>query len=281
MPVKIDTEGMLNTFNDVLYRHKYPGYRWPQFTDSGGQPVKREFGKNLSQLLYAYSRSVFPRVTLFSPQLESFLTELGIENENEKNAYALMLNGMNTALFRHESLALYRDNEEGDEVVISEPSIPVETDISREKFIRQEQEIYALKKLLRDETSRRRNTERQLKDLAEEKEVIRRELVDLRELVFNQENNLESDDVADQTVKYPFRTQRRIMAFGGHQAWLKDIRFLLPDVRFIQPDTQPNADLVRNTDVIWIQANCLSHSAFYKIISLVRVYNKRIRYFRW
>ena len=41
----------------------------------------------------------------------------------------------------------------------------------------------------------------------------------------------------------------------------------------------PNAQLIRQADTIWIQANALSHAFFYKIITEARKYDIPVRYF--
>ena len=71
------------------------------------------------------------------------------------------------------------------------------------------------------------------------------------------------------------------VVFGGHLSWLKAIRPLLPNVRFVEPSAQPNAGLIMNADVIWIQTNAMSHSDFYKIIDVVRKHNIELHYFTY
>ena len=52
---------------------------------------------------------------------------------------------------------------------------------------------------------------------------------------------------------------------------------MLPDVRFV--GTQPNADLIRHADMVWIQPNCIGHGDFYKLINIVRTHHIPIYYF--
>ena len=102
-----------------------------------------------------------------------------------------------------------------------------------------------------------------------------------RELVFNQQNGEYEKDTPDTTITFPYETRHRIVVFGGHDSWLREIRQKLPAVRFVDREASPNADLIRNADVIWIQANSLAHKHYYKIIDIVRKYNKPIRYFAY
>ena len=69
------------------------------------------------------------------------------------------------------------------------------------------------------------------------------ELADLREIVFNQQQEM-------------------------------------PDVRFMGENIS-NAEIIRRADVIWIQTNCIGHAAYYGIINLARRYNRKVRYFQY
>ena len=117
--------------------------------------------------------------------------------------------------------------------------------------------------------------------MEQEAEEHTQELADLRELVFNQQNGEYEKDTPDTTITFPYETRHRIVVFGGHDSWLREIRQKLPAVRFVDREASPNADLIRNADVIWIQANSLAHKHYYKIIDIVRKYNKPIRYFAY
>ena len=110
----------------------------------------------------------------------------------------------------------------------------------------------------------------------------RTELAELRELVFTQANAEEPDEpeVEEKAAdRFPYNTKKRIVVFGGHDTWLKAIRPLLPNVTFVNREQRPNADMIKAADVVWIQANALSHRSFYKIINVVRTNQVPIRYF--
>lgn len=53
------------------------------------------------------------------------------------------------------------------------------------------------------------------------------------------------------------------------------------NVRFIHKDTIPNVDLIKNSDIIWIQPNSLAHAYYYSIIDIVRTHNIPVRYFSY
>ena len=126
-----------------------------------------------------------------------------------------------------------------------------------------------------------KESQQNIEKLEQEAEEHTQELADLRELVFNQQNGEYEKDTPDTTIAFPYETRHRIVVFGGHDSWLRKIRQKLPAVRFVDREASPNADLIRNADVIWIQANSLAHKHYYKIIDIVRKYNKPIRYFAY
>lgn len=130
------------------------------------------------------------------------------------------------------------------------------------------------------ESSREVREEKKRREKLEQKLAMeRQELSDLRELVFNQQENLYQDDTPDEGISFPYRTTLRAVVFGGHDSWAREIKPKLPDVRFVDRETIPNADLIRHADVVWVQTNALSHAFFYKIIDEVRKYNIPLRYF--
>ena len=104
------------------------------------------------------------------------------------------------------------------------------------------------------------------------------ELGELRSMIREADNSEKEYSV---TVTFPYSAQKRAVVFGGHLSWLKAIRPLLPNVRFVEPSAQPNAGLIMNADVIWIQTNAMSHSDFYKIIDIVRKHNIELHYFTY
>ena len=107
------------------------------------------------------------------------------------------------------------------------------------------------------------------------------ELHDLRELMFNQQNDLYDAQETAVDISFPYQTSRRIIVFGGHDSWCKEMKPKFPDIRFIDREMLPNPDMIRRADEIWIQTNALSHKHFYRIIDEVRKYNIPLRYFAY
>jgi len=125
--------------------------------------------------------------------------------------------------------------------------------------------------------------ERELKALRME----HRELADLRELVFNQESDLDLDPDAkargekpEKKIDYPYETKKRTVVFGGHDNWLKSIRPMLPGVRFVDVEQYAfNPELIRNADVVWVQNNHISHTQYGNIVKQTRRHGIQLRYF--
>ena len=59
---------------------------------------------------------------------------------------------------------------------------------------------------------------------------------DLREIVFNQQRSVPQEKEEPAKIAFPYRTDRRVIAFGGHDSWLREIKFKVPDVRFMGED---------------------------------------------
>ena len=112
-------------------------------------------------------------------------------------------------------------------------------------------------------------------------ELVRQELADLRELVFHLQEDIYETEPQNTRILFPYHNFQRIVVFGGHDSWAREIKPRLPDVRFIDRDMVPNADLIRRADIVWIQANALSHSYYYKILDETRKYNIPVRYFSY
>lgn len=126
-----------------------------------------------------------------------------------------------------------------------------------------------------------RDIKRRMAELEEQIAGERQELKDLRELVFNQHEEIYYEDTEVGKIDFPYNAAKRIVVFGGHDSWAREIKQKLPNVRFIDRTMQPNAELIRRADIVWIQTNSLSHAYYYKIIDEVRKYHVPVRYFSY
>lgn len=142
-----------------------------------------------------------------------------------------------------------------------------------------------LKSLKRAAAMDRKQYTTELQQRNEELQTARlehKELIDLREIVFRERNGGYSSDSSRNTINIclPYETTKRVVIFGGHPNFLKQMKGYLPNVRFVDVDNIAfNPDIVRNADIIWIQANYLSHSQFSNAVKAARQYSVQVRYF--
>ena len=108
----------------------------------------------------------------------------------------------------------------------------------------------------------------------------RAELSQLRETLFQlRMREGQPEDSRETEIEFPYQTDRRIVAFGGHETWQKAIRPMLPGVRFFDREMLPDINAIKSADVVWIQSNALAHPFYYRIIDMARKENISVRYF--
>ena len=108
----------------------------------------------------------------------------------------------------------------------------------------------------------------------------RMELNGLRETIFRMKSGeVPENRPADENIEFPWQCKRRILIFGGHDTWSKSIRPLLPGARFFDRESLPDLNAIKGADVVWIQANALSHKFYYRIIDAARKENIPVQYF--
>lgn len=134
------------------------------------------------------------------------------------------------------------------------------------------------------------NTEKTVKDISKKYDELkaayeaeRRELADLREIIFNKENLDKDDRIGEDQfddLKSPYFVKKKTVVFGGFEKWVKSLKPMVKgEIKFVAREAKIDASLVRNADVIWIQTNALPHRSFYSIANIARKLRKPIRYF--
>lgn len=108
-----------------------------------------------------------------------------------------------------------------------------------------------------------------------------KELSYLRDALFNK-NTDSGEETFNTSIKFPWYTDKKITVFGGHPSWVNKIKPMLPNIRFVDRTAQStNPNLIKSSDMIWLQTNAMSHSLYNSIIDIVRQYNKPVRYFSY
>lgn len=263
------------------YQHQYLYHQHPDMLDGDNEKVSREFGMNLSQVIYRCTNTLLPRLTSKVEEVQPDEL-LPLETDKEKMLMSALLNTLNARWLSPLGFGEYQLNSStGDSDTSTSPVQEAATDtVSAEEYNRLKDELRKIKHNGYDVSLENRKLHQKIDSYETELNLLRTELHDLRTLVFQQQNSIEETQ-ADAQIIFPQLVTKPVISFGGHVSWLNRIRTLLPNVRFISPDTQPNEDLLRNANEIWIQPNCLSHADFYKIINAVRSRHIPVRYFSY
>lgn len=125
-----------------------------------------------------------------------------------------------------------------------------------------------------------RQLEEQLRDENRRAEQDRMELRGLRETLFRtRAGEIPEFVTVENQIQFPWQVRRRVLIFGGHDTWSKSIKPLLPGARFFERESLPDLNAIKGADVVWIQANALSHKFYYRIIETARRENILVRYF--
>lgn len=122
---------------------------------------------------------------------------------------------------------------------------------------------------------------RKYDSLSESVKSERRELYDLRELVFNNQNSNEAEYANSVDIVYPYCLKRKTVVIGGGITWANAIKAKFNNVKVIDGLSMPNDDLIKYANIIWIQVDYMQHKHYYKIINIARKYNIPVRYFTY
>lgn len=235
---------------------------------------------NLAQILYELTGGIMPRnLTRYENALET-LDCYGITGKKALHPllYCLTFLGEHRCSTRMIQLS--------EELLEDDPKEkPEKPAVTMEDLQKQLQELQQENKQLRMTAYDAGREAREARKKLEAVEIVakadRQELADLRELVFHQQEDIYDEEPTESVIPFPYTARQRIVVFGGHDSWAREIKPRLPNVRFIDRTMLPNAELIRRADVIWIQTNALSHAYFYKIIDEARKHRIPVRYFSY
>ena len=168
-------------------------------------------------------------------------------------------------------------HEETPEEPLADP-VPTEDQTLQIKLLTRK--VKELRGALHDAERTAGRLKEQLRDTQRWGDEDRSELAQLRETLYNLragEGGVEQED--DSLVDLPWQVKRRMVVFGGHDIWCKAVKPLLPGARFYDREALPDLNAIRGADVVWIQANALSHKYYYRIIDTARKNGISVRYF--
>ena len=252
---------------------------------------------NEAQIVYHLTQgAIMPRKLKAFDAVRLILESQGASKEqinsilNYANAYSSLadLKDDDFAELDIEELLDYKDDQDIDEQDIQAPVESLSDTQSEQKpdYLAELERVKQENKRLRGEVHHfERLLQKEHEKFKAQNEQYKREhaeLVDLRNIIFKQETgeNISEPD-SKLAIEYPYTTKKNICVFGGHDSWRKVIKPMFTNVRFIHKDTIPNVDLIKNSDMIWIQPNSLAHAYYYSIIDIVRTHNIPVRYFSY
>ena len=249
---------------------KYTGKPSPQ-PDWYDRKYKKKddfFPRSLVQILYEETGCLMPRdLHLYDCRAK----ELGRYGVRGKDAQLLLTCMAALSHAKHQSIAVNLrswDNEPSEENAEAE-----------ENCKELKAEIRRLKAALHDAEQATKDARQELDAAKKQSAQERRELADLRELVFSQERE-EAPEEEEPQLELPYMVVRETLIFGGHDTWLKAIKPMLKgNVRFIDRDYVFDTAIIRRAEVLWIQTNAISHKQYYRIIDTARQFKKPVRYF--
>ena len=295
-------------YEDVPKTASIPDWNERKYADRESEYY---FPRSLAQILYEETGCLLPRdVTLYYPEYET-IRDYGIRG---KDAGIMMLMSAVLSTARRQTKAsnfdseflrfleknpatwLEEDEENGvdEEADEAQPTETQSDSITAKHVPQPKDEKDLLIDQLQDELKRARTsihaaeveTRNTRKELAATRSVYEREhreLADLREIVFNAQFDDNPDTVAQPAspadIDFPYETQKRTTVFGGHDTFLKAIKPMLPTVRFIDASYMTfSPELVRNSDIVWVQTNCISHPMFWNVVKYAKQFGVQLRY---
>lgn len=229
------------------------------------------FPRSLAQILYEETGCLLPRDLRLYNNKARMLMDYGIRGKDAAHMLTLMSTmatvRRQTRALNLEDFSSFRDKKE---------------ESGQEKQSEdQKAEIKRLRAALHEAEKGAREAKKELEKVRLESELERKELADLRELIFNQEN-VEEKESSPEMELFPYTVQKKTLVFGGHDSWAKAIKPLLSgDIRFIDKELSFDVGLIRGVETIWIQANAMPHTMYYRIIDNARLYKKPVRYFTY
>lgn len=245
---------------------------------------------NLAQIIYDLTGCLMPR------QLHRYDAALGelacygiTGSKTLPFLYCMVLMGearrQSLAELPEEELTENEAEEEIEADILPEPvpdiaSSQAEAAQLRERLDALKQENSRLKHAIHSALRDAEVNKNQYAALLEQTGQERRELAELREIIFRQQSDFEPP--VDAGIEFPYSVGKRTVVFGGHDSWARAIKPMLTgDIRFIDRNMLPNTDLIRHADIVWLQTNSLSHKFYNKIMDVVRNYDIPVHYFKF
>ena len=260
-------------WNDFKYKGKKA--RIPDWNERKYQRKDDHFARSMSQILYEETGCIMPRNMHLYDRRTKALSKYGLSEEEMVYMFSIM-----TAMAHARRQRVAQNLDE--EFDVDEDVAETEEETAEDNTAAYREEIKRLRSALHDAEKTARDARKALDESRAQALIEHRELADLRELVFHQdEDDLASEDEPSKDESaFPYTVQRDTLVFGGHESWTKAIKKLLAgNIRFVSKDYVFDTSIIRHVDVVWIQPNALSHKQYYRIVDTARQYKRPVRYF--
>ena len=236
---------------------------------------------SLAQVMYELTGCIMPRnLQRYYPALPD-LDAYGITGKKALHPLIYCMNLLGEGKYRSRKLPRMEWDMEEQPVTEQEAGQTESIEELKARIAALQSENSRLKQTVYDADRELREAKKNHAAQEQKAELDRQELADLRELVFHLQEDVYDTESEDASIAFPYHNFQRIVVFGGHDSWVREIKPRFPDVRFVDRDMIPNAELIRRADIVWVQANAISHSYYYKILDETRKHSIPVRYFSY
>lgn len=232
---------------------------------------------NLAQLLYHLTGVLPPRdLNDNGRRTKDDLIASGFNKQNADMVRLLVEYGKSvrkiSTPFESETVDEDDEHENANDVLAAVKN-SIDADAERNKAKALEKELFDTKQKMKD-------MQKKYEQMLEEANLEKMELIELREIVYRLQNDTEPVESEEENpVTLPYTCKSNIVIFGGHDSWSRAFRPLIKNVRMIDPYTNPDVNLIRNADVVWMQTNAMPHSFYNKIMDIARLRKIPVKYF--
>ncbi len=216
---------------------------------------------SLSEIIYNETGYVMPR------DLHRFDSKLGMLNK-----YGIkddLANSMLYIMTIFDDMKTRKTALNFDEEYYSGEEIKSKLELMEDTF-KLEAENEKLKADLREAQKSLAKSEKKLSEIKEKNKADLRELAELRELIFiNQNENTEdNEDTITDSDMFPYEVKNNTVVFSGHDKWINVMKKLVTGkIRFININNTFDKALLKNTKTIWMHTYTMNHSSYYRIIN--------------
>ena len=259
-------ENPIRKAEDTLFERQYPS----PFNEEE-YPESAEY-LSLAQLAFTVSGIIPPRYN----SILSHEKQLLLKEEIPEEKVNLLIEYLSLSYSITQRDSDYRVLDE--EIDIEEPVEITENNVADEQEKKLKSEIKRLNNLVHQLDKQNKEQAERLSRYEQELKESNAELAELRSMIHPASETQEKERLK---VKFPYSAKSRAVIVGGHETWAKAIKPLLKNVRFIDLHEQPNASLIANSEVVWIQSNAIAHKHYYKVMDIVRKNNIKVCYFQF